>query len=99
MHQPDDKRRRNVATPLPLAWQRALGQAAPAIAGEQSVLGFFLEGVNDDHEPAARLDVAPVMLTLGSDGRYSRPLPLDSRHLPEAPLSVTEKRLASTVLG
>ena len=100
MHQPDDKRKRNeVAAPLPLAWQRVLGQAEPAVAGERSVLGFFLEAINDDHEPAARLDVAPVLLTLGADGRYSRPIPLDSRHLPEAPLTDTERRLAATLLG
>ncbi|QWT19221.1 DEAD/DEAH box helicase [Bacillus sp. NP157] len=63
------------------------------------MLGFFLEGINDAHEPAARLDVAPVLLTLGEDGRYTRPLPLDARHLPDITLSVDEKRLAATVLG
>ncbi|HXP00046.1 MAG TPA: DEAD/DEAH box helicase [Luteibacter sp.] len=100
MHQPDDKRRRQeVAGPLPLAWRRALDEAVPAALVDRTVLGFFLEGVNDDHEPAARLDVAPVLLTLGGDGRYSRPLPLDSRHLPESSLTVAEKRLAATLLG
>ncbi|NID06161.1 DEAD/DEAH box helicase [Luteibacter jiangsuensis] len=100
MHQPDDKRRRNdVVESLPQAWQRAMGSAARAVATEGSVLGFFLEGVNDDHEPAAYLDVAPVLLTVGTDGRFSRPLPLDSRHLPEATLTVVEKRLAATLLG
>ncbi len=48
MHQPDDKRKRNEVAPppLPLAWQRVLGQAEPAVAGERSVLGFFLEAIN-----------------------------------------------------
>ena len=101
MHQPDDKRRHGgAAGTLPAAWRRVLGdKGAPATSDERTVLGFFLEGVNDDHEPAARLDVAPVLLTMGADGRYSRPLPLDARHLPESVLSVTEKRLAATVLG
>jgi len=105
MHQPDEKRRRNgPAGDLPVAWQRAMGGIAPAAAAatpstDRTVLGFFLEGVNDDHEPAARLDVAPVLLTLGEDGRFSRPLPLDSRHLPDSVLTVVEKRLAATVLG
>jgi superfamily II DNA or RNA helicase len=100
MHQPEDKRRhRGTADSLPIAWQRAAASPSPAPVAERAVLGFFLEGVNDDQEPAARLDVAPVLLTDNGDGRYSRPLPLDSRHLPEAPLGVAEKRLAATVLG
>ncbi|NII05325.1 DEAD/DEAH box helicase [Luteibacter anthropi] len=101
MHQPDDKRRHaGTAGALPPAWRRVLGdKGAPAPVSERTVLGFFLEGVNDDHEPAARLDAAPVLLSVGEDGRYSRPLPLDARHLPEVALSVTEKRLAATVLG
>jgi len=101
MHQPDDKRSRaeDTGTSLPQAWQRALDGVAPAAPVDRVVLGFFVEGVNDDHEPAARLDVAPVLLTLGADGRYSRPLPLDSRHLPDTALTVTEKRLAATLLG
>ncbi|UPG86107.1 DEAD/DEAH box helicase [Luteibacter aegosomatis] len=100
MQQPDDKRRHNEAAgSLPIAWRRALGVAGPRAPDERVVLGFFLEGVNDDHEPAARLDVAPVLLTLGADGRHTRPLPLDARHLHETSLTVTEKRLAATVLG
>jgi superfamily II DNA or RNA helicase len=101
MHQPDDKRRRAApAGELPVAWQRALGGITPkAPSTDRTVLGFFLEGINDDHEPAARLDVAPVLLTQGEDGRFTRPLPLDARHLPESALTVDEKRLAATVLG
>ncbi|SFW52364.1 DEAD/DEAH box helicase [Luteibacter sp. UNCMF366Tsu5.1] len=100
MHQPDDKRRRDdAAGTLPQAWRRVLGEPAASAVAERSVLGFFLEGVNDDHEPAAHLDVAPVLLTVSPEGRYSRPLPLDSRHLPDVSLTVAEKRLAATLLG
>ena len=100
MHQPDDKRRRDdTAGSLPQAWRRALDEPVIAAPADSMVLGFFLEGVNDDHEPAAHLDVAPVLLTLSADGRYSRPLPLDSRHLSDTSLTVNEKRLAATLLG
>lgn len=100
MQQPDDKRKHlEAAGSLPIAWRRALGVAGPRADGDRVVLGFFIEGVNDDHEPAARLDVAPVLLSVGADGRYTRPLPLDARHLHDTTLTVTEKRLAATVLG
>ncbi|MBB3226294.1 superfamily II DNA or RNA helicase [Luteibacter sp. Sphag1AF] len=66
---------------------------------DRVVLGFFLEAVNDDHEPSAHLDVAPVLLTVAGEGRYTRPTPLDSKHLLQSLLTPIEQRLAATVLG
>ncbi|TCV96202.1 SNF2 family DNA or RNA helicase [Luteibacter rhizovicinus] len=104
MHQPDDKRSRfeasaGQAESLPVAWRRALDASAQVRSSDRVVLGFFLEAVNDAHEPSAHLDVAPVLLTVSAEGRYTRPTPLDSKHLLHASLSASEQRLAATVLG
>jgi superfamily II DNA or RNA helicase len=104
MQQPNNKRGSgdaasgNVDT-LPTMWKRLLGAPARGQGGEHVVLGFFLELINDEHEPSARLDAAPVLLSVVEQGRFARPAPLDSKHLAHAVLTPHEQRLAATVLG
>ena len=104
MPQPDEKQR--VASPpagddeaLPLAWRRLLAAPKPAAGDDGSVLGFFVEVMPEEGAAFARVDVAPVLLTVAEHGRYSRPVPLDSRHLVQTPLQPHEQRLAASVLG
>ncbi|CAM5253968.1 Helicase SNF2 OS=Rhodanobacter lindaniclasticus OX=75310 GN=B1991_12025 PE=4 SV=1 [Rhodanobacter lindaniclasticus] len=104
MPPPDEKQR--VASPpagdddtLPLAWRRLLTAPKPAAGDDRGVLGFFVEVVPEDGAAFARVDVAPVLLTVAEHGRYSRPVPLDSRHLVQTPLQPHEQRLAASVLG
>ena len=104
MSQPDEKQR--VASPpasdeetLPLAWRRLLAAPRPATADDHAVLGFFVEVMPEEGAAFARVDVAPVLLSVAEHGRYSRPVPLDSRHLVQTPLQPHEQRLAASVLG
>jgi len=105
MQQPDDRKpgdppaERPAALPLPPVWRRVLEPAPPAAPTEQGVLGFFLDVIHEDGGlPYGRLDVAPAVLGM-ADGRYVRPVPLDSKHLAGAQLEPHEQRLAATVLG
>ena len=84
---------------LPLVWRRLLASPGVVAAGDQGVLGFFLEVLPEEGGSFACLDVAPVTLSVVEHGHYARPVPLDSRHLPHAPLPPHEQRLAATVLG
>ncbi|MBN8894329.1 MAG: DEAD/DEAH box helicase [Rhodanobacter sp.] len=104
MPQSDEKQR--VAGPpagdddtLPPAWRRLLAAPKPAASEDGGVLGFFVEVVPEEGAAFARVDVAPVLLSVVEHGRYSRPVPLDSRHLVQTPLQPHEQRLAASVLG
>ncbi|HZX70753.1 MAG TPA: DEAD/DEAH box helicase [Rhodanobacter sp.] len=104
MQQPDEKQRTASAATgdddaLPLAWRRLLAALKPAAAESHAVLGFFVEIIPGEGEAFAHVDVAPVLLTVAEHGRYSRPVPLDSRHLVQSPLPPHEQRLAASVLG
>ena len=105
MQQPDEKRR-PVSTPsaddddaLPQAWRRLLAVPNPPAVDDQQILGFFLEVMPEEGAGFARLDVAPVLLALAEQGRHTRPVPLDSRHLAQSPLHPHEQRLAAAMLG
>jgi len=104
MQQPDEKQRA-ASVPvgddeaLPLAWRRLLAAPRPAVVEDHGVLGFFVELMPEEGAAFARADVAPVLLTAAEHGRYSRPVPLDSRHLAHSPLQPHEQRLAASVLG
>ena len=84
---------------LPMVWRRLLAAPAAVAPYEHGVLGFFLEVMLEEGAPWARLDVAPVLLAVGEQGRYARPAPLDSKHLVHTPLQAHEQRLAAAVLG
>ncbi len=106
MQQPDDRKPgdppvvRGVAeAALPPVWRRLLAPPLPAAPPEGGVLGFFLDVVHEDGSSAGRLDVAPVVLAVVEHGRFTRPAPLDSKHLVHALLEPHEQRLAATVLG
>src|SRR6185437_4892617 len=100
MQQPDEKQR---AASVPVgndeAWRRLLAAPKPAVVEDHGVLGFFVELMPEEGAAFARADVAPVLLTVAEHGRYSRPVPLDSRHLAHSPLQPHEQRLAASVLG
>src|SRR6185312_2074791 len=103
MQQPDGKQH---ATPpggrderLPPTWQRLLDLPKAPGGDEPVVLGFFLEVMPEEGAAWAHLEVAPVLLAVAEHGRYARPVPLDSRHLVQAPLPPHEQRLAAAVLG
>ncbi|MGP1665871.1 MAG: DEAD/DEAH box helicase, partial [Rhodanobacter sp.] len=104
MHQPEEKQR-GVSAPavadeaLSSVWRQWLASALPVRRNEPVVLGFFLEVIPEEGVAFARLDAAPVLLTVIEHGRYARPVPMDSRHLAQAPLPPHEQRLAATVLG
>ncbi len=104
MQQPDEKQRA-ASTPagdddaLPQAWRRLLAASKPVVADDRGVLGFFVEVIPEEDASFAHVDVAPVLLTVAEHGRYSRPVPLDSRHLAHSPLQPHEQRLAASVLG
>ncbi|TBR36613.1 MULTISPECIES: DEAD/DEAH box helicase [Dyella] len=107
MQQPDDKQLGETTASsgddpgetLPPVWRKLLAESAQAHSHERSVLGFFFDVVPEEGQPYGRLDVAPVLLVIGDQGRYTRPAPLDSRHLTQQPLEPHEQRLAATVLG
>ena len=107
MQQPDDRqqgdppRSRGAGNEpaLPPVWRRLLEPPLTAGPSEQGVLGFFFEVIHEDGTAFGRLDVAPVVLTVGEHGRFTRPAPLDSKHLVHARLEPHEQRLAATVLG
>ncbi|TAM59757.1 MAG: DEAD/DEAH box helicase [Rhodanobacter sp.] len=104
MQQPDEKQLPDTPPAgdeeiLPLAWRQLLAVPKPVPAEDRGVLGFFLEVMPEEGVAFARLDVAPVLLTAVEHGHYTRPVPLDSRHLPHSPLQPHEQRLAATMLG
>ena len=104
MQLPDEKQHDTLSPPgedesLPLPWQRLLAASRPDAHDDQAVLGFFLEVMPEEGLPCGRLDAAPVLLASVEHGRYARPVPLDSRHLAQSPLSPHEQRLAATLLG
>ena len=84
---------------LPVVWSRLLAPPAPTTPHEPGVLGFFLDVVMEEGAAWAHLEVAPVLLIVGEQGRYVRPAPLDSKHLSHASLAPHEQRLAATLLG
>ncbi|MEW5319966.1 MAG: hypothetical protein WDW38_011075 [Sanguina aurantia] len=84
---------------LPLAWRRLLAAPKAAAVEDPGVLGFFLEVMPEEGAVYARIDVAPVLLSLVEHGRYARPVPLDSKHLSQSRLQPHEQRLAATILG
>src|SRR6185437_694604 len=84
---------------LPPTWQRLLDLPRASGGDEPVVLGFFLEVMPEEGAAWAHLEVAPVLLAVAEHGRYARPVPLDSRHLVQAPLPPHEQRLAAAVLG
>jgi superfamily II DNA or RNA helicase len=105
MQQPDEKQRTE-STPhsgdeeaLPQAWHHLLAAPKPLAPDDQRVLGFFLEVMPEEGAGFARLDVAPVLLAAGEQGRHARAIPLDSRHLSQSPLDPHEQRLAAAMLG
>ncbi|UGB45335.1 DEAD/DEAH box helicase [Frateuria edaphi] len=106
MQQPDEKQPADRASPaedmtgggLPPAWRRLFKPPA-VLPAETQVLGFFLEVMPEDGASWAHLDVAPVALGVAEQGRYVRPVPLDSRHLAQAPLQPHEQHLAAALLG
>src|SRR5690348_14978027 len=84
---------------LPAAWRRLLSESpGKRRAPSGSVLGFLLELLHDE-PPAARVEVAPVLLEALADGRLGRAVPLDPRQLTQAGLSAPMLRLAAGVLG
>ncbi|GAB3033009.1 hypothetical protein GCM10027285_14770 [Oleiagrimonas citrea] len=88
---------------VPTAWRRLLdGRPAsvpePAPSGGPT-LGLFLEMVNGEDHPGARLEVAPVLLSVGEQGRLYHAVPLDPRRLAQTKLPPTEQRLATSLLG
>ncbi|WP_266156510.1 DEAD/DEAH box helicase [Dyella silvatica] len=107
MQQPDEKQQGDLISrgssgrdePLPGVWRRVLDAPAAAATHERGVLGFFLEVMPEEGSLSARLDVAPVLLAVAEHGRFTRPAPLDSKHLSHQPLEPHEQRLAATVLG
>ncbi|MFC5742529.1 DEAD/DEAH box helicase [Dyella tabacisoli] len=107
MQQPDEKQQGDLISrssggrdePLPGVWRRLLDAPTSGATHERGVLGFFLEVMPEEGSPNARLDVAPVLLASGEHGRFTRPTPLDSKHLSHQPLEPHEQRLAATVLG
>jgi superfamily II DNA or RNA helicase len=106
MQQPDDnllypppsQRAESAGETLPPLWQRVLA-GAPPVAGENSVLGFFAEVLPEEGAGYARLELAPVLLTVAESGRFVRSAPLDSKQLLQAPLHLHEQHLAAGVLG
>ena len=85
---------------LPAAWRRLLsGHPAGPERAAGEVLGFLFELAPEELGPAARLDVAPVLLTAQPHGRYARAQPLDGRRLAQAGLPPVEQRLAASVFG
>ncbi|MEO8779369.1 MAG: SNF2-related protein, partial [Rhodanobacter sp.] len=104
MQQPDEKQRAASAPAgdeeaLPLAWRRLLAVPKSAVADDREVLGFFLEVMPEEDAAFAWVDAAPVLLTVAERGRYTRPVPLDSRRLAQSALQPHEQRLAASVLG
>jgi superfamily II DNA or RNA helicase len=104
MQQPDEKEQAAALVvsdedTLPLAWRRLLAAPKPAAVEDHGVLGFFLEVMPEEGAVYAHIDVAPVLLSQLENGRYTRPVPLDSKHLAQLPLPPHEQRLAATVLG
>jgi superfamily II DNA or RNA helicase len=84
---------------LPAAWRRLLSEPpAKRRAPSGAILGFLLELLHDE-PPAARVEVAPVLLETIADGRLGRAVPLDPRQLTQAGLSGPMLRLAAGVLG
>jgi len=85
---------------LPAAWRRLLsGHPAGPERAAGEVLGFLFELAPEELSPAARLDVAPVLLTAQPHGRYARAQPLDGRRVAQAGLPPVEQRLAASVFG
>jgi superfamily II DNA or RNA helicase len=104
MQQPDEKQQAAALAvgeedTLPLAWRRLLAAPKPVATEDHGVLGFFLEVMPEEGAVYAHIDVAPVLLSQLENGRYTRPVPLDSKHLGQLPLQPHEQRLAATVLG
>ncbi|MEO7050502.1 MAG: DEAD/DEAH box helicase [Rhodanobacter sp.] len=104
MQQPDEKQRAagvpaDDEAALPPAWRRLLVPPRQVAADDRDVLGFFVEVMPEEDAAFAWVDVAPVLLTVAERGRYSRPVPLDSRRLSQSSLQPHEQRLAASVLG
>ena len=105
MHAPDDKRRipalpvGEASPALPSAWRRLLAAPVAAPAHEHLALGFFADVLPEDTQPWARLEVAPVLLSVAEQGRYARPMPVDSHQLAHGGLQAQEQRLVAAVLG
>ena len=97
-----DKAKESPGT-IPGAWKRLLaGQPPAAPEATRSggpTLGFFLEMVQDEGRPVARLEVAPVLLNVGEKGRLYHAVPLDPRRLAQTRLPSIEQRLATSLLG
>src|SRR6185437_10451665 len=85
---------------LPAIWRRLLSETtSKRRTPSGSILGFLLELLHDE-PPAARVEVAPVLLEPIADGRLGRAVPLDPKQLTQAAgLSAPMLRLAAGVLG
>ena len=90
---------KSAAATLPAAWRRLLNDPpSRRRAPSGSILGFLLELLHDE-PPAARVEVAPVLLEKIAGGRLGRAVPLDPKQLTQAGLPAPMLRLAAGVLG
>lgn len=89
---------KNAGAALPAAWRRLLSESGKRRAPSGASLGFLMELLHDE-PPAARVEVAPVLLEPVAGGRLGRAVPLDPRQLTHAGLHAPALRLAAGVLG
>src|SRR6185437_12802605 len=84
---------------LPAIWRRLLSETtSKRRTPSGSTLGFLLELLHDE-PPAARVEIAPVLLETIAGGRLGRAVPLDPKQLTGAGLPAPMLRLAAGVLG